>query len=527
MREDSDPRLDKALARYQVIASYIADPPRRGRRKAVRDKLAAKVWTGPDGEPFTVSDETIRVWVRRYNREGLDGLMDKERTRRGVTALSSETIDLACTLKEEVPQRTIDKIIKILEAIEAVEPGTVKRSTLHRALRARGLSRAPTLRDDKDLDRFEAAAPNDLWQSDMLIGPWLPDPERPGKMRRTWLYAFLDDHSRLLLHGRFSFKGDLPTLELVFRRALQKYGLCRRVYYDNGQVYRSRHMKQIVATLGMQRTIFTQAYRPMGHGKIEAFNRFAKRNFIAEVSASKIETVDELNDAFRAWMAVEYNQRVHGETGQTPQDRWRAGIEQVRYADERLLTQAFLWKERRKADKSGVLSLHGVKYQIGPELAGGYVEVLYDPEDMLEVEIHKDGRLKEHVKPFEVSPWRRPRPKTSSEAPETTSHEPVGDWLGYLVEEKRKSNPAPEPDPRVWKAESETRRLKNTNSVISLLQEHLEEDVVDEVEVRSWLARFGPLDIDRAERELALLLDQVGPGLHARFYLGKLRGALT
>ncbi|MEL6185079.1 MAG: hypothetical protein AAFU79_10680, partial [Myxococcota bacterium] len=40
----------------------------------------------------------------------------------------------------------------------------------------------------------------------------------------------------------FAFRERLPMLELVFRRSLQKYGILRRVYYDNGQVFRSHHI---------------------------------------------------------------------------------------------------------------------------------------------------------------------------------------------------------------------------------------------------------------------------------------------
>ena len=39
-----------------------------------------------------------------------------------------------------------------------------------------------------------------------------------------------------------------------------------------------------------------------------------------------MSSATRLNDAFRAWVTVEYNNKVHGETGQTPLDRWRAGI---------------------------------------------------------------------------------------------------------------------------------------------------------------------------------------------------------
>ena len=197
----------KAIARFQVISAYLAIDPPRGQRRQLLEHLASRVWRDVSGESWTVSAETIRVWIRRYRKSGLDGLADKARPQRGVQALTSEQIELVCRLKEEVPERSIERVIAIAEDLGLVPKGVLRRSTVHRVLQARGLSRRPVGRSEThDLDRFEAAAPNDLWQSDMLVGPWLPDPQRPGKTRRAYLYAFLDDHSRLLLHGRFSFK---------------------------------------------------------------------------------------------------------------------------------------------------------------------------------------------------------------------------------------------------------------------------------------------------------------------------------
>lgn len=261
-----------ALLRFQAISAYITQEPPRGSRRAVLEKLATKTWLLPDGRPVVFSAETLRSWIRRYRDGGLEALEDKPCPTRGIHALSDEQIELFCQLKREVPERSLDRLLFIAEELGLVEPGTVSRSTLHRALQARGLSGRPKPKTcDTDLDRFEAEAPNDLWQSDMLVGPWLPDPDKPGKHRRAYLYAFLDDHSRLLLAGRWAFKGDLPSLELVFRQALRRHGLPRRVYYDNGATYRSGHMRKVVAELGIHNLVFTTAYRPMGHGKIEAF----------------------------------------------------------------------------------------------------------------------------------------------------------------------------------------------------------------------------------------------------------------
>ena len=72
--KNPDDPLKTALARYQVIAAYIAESPQRGARRALLDKLAARTWVGADGEPLVVRAETIRAWTRRYRKGGLDAL---------------------------------------------------------------------------------------------------------------------------------------------------------------------------------------------------------------------------------------------------------------------------------------------------------------------------------------------------------------------------------------------------------------------------------------------------------------------
>ena len=505
MDEQQDPRMAWALVRYQVISPYLAADPPRGQRGPLRRQLAQRMWTGPDGEPFSVSAETIRRWVRRYRKKGLQGLMDQRRVRRGVQMLTDEQIELLCQLKKDVPERSLDRLIIIAESVGKVEPGVLRRSTVHRALQARGLSaRKARVPDAQDLDRFEADAPNDLWQSDLLVGPWLPDPARPGKVRRAHLYAFLDDHSRLVLHGRFSFKENLPALELVFRRALQRHGLCRRVYYDNAQVYRSGHMKQIVATLGIHRIVFTQPGRPMGHGKIEALNRLIRSAFLAELKASKITTLDGLNEAFRAWLDTQYHRTVHSETGQTPHDRWRAGLERIRYVDDEELRQAFLWKERRTPDKSGVFSLLGVRYQVAAGLGRRHIEVRFDPEALHEVEVWRQGDFVQRARPLDVQAHRRPR--APSEAVAEEDREPVVDYLGHMVQQWRKLDDGP--PPRDLADQLRVRRAEADAAVLELLCDRLTPDVVEPETVQAWLYTYGPMEPGGVTAALDHLLAQ-------------------
>jgi len=507
-----------ALARYQVISAYIALPPPRGRRRTVLEQLAARSWPGPNGQPFTVSAETIRVWARRYRTGGIEALADAIRPSRGVTVLDEDELAKLCALKRDVPARSLDRLIRIAEDLKLVEKGKARRSTVHRALRAQGISgRKARLPDTEDLDRFEADFPNEIWQSDMLQGPWMPDPERPGKVRRAWLYTFLDDHSRFCLHGRFSFKGDLPALELVFRRAVQKYGVPTRVYFDNGAVYRSHHIAHIVACLGIVGIVFTKVRRPMGHGKIEAFNRLITAAFLAEVGVSNLTTLDQLNEAWVAWVDVYYNVEIHGETHQKPVDRWRAHLPKVRFADENKLRNAFLWSEIRTPDKAGVFSLFGTEYQVSAPLARKAIEARYDPENLEEIEIWHEKKRVERVKPFAVRRHRRAHVETPP-APTSVPATPTGNWLGKLVADRREKHFV-EPTPQML-AEAEAQRRADADvAVFDVLAERLDPAVVDAPTIRAFLVRFGPWEAER----VAVLLDQIlthqPRDLHAQVYL--------
>lgn len=519
----SNPADPWALARYQVISAFLALPPRRGQGQARLDQLAARSWPGPDGQPFRVSAETIRTWARRYRRGGLAALADQPRPRRGVTVLSESEKLLLCRLKQQVPERSLDQLLRVAEDLGHLPPGKARRSTVHRVLVAAGLSaRGAKPTTTKDLDRFEADFPNELWQSDMLEGPWLPDPDRPGKTRRAWLYTFLDDHSRLCLYGRFSFKGDLPALELVFRRALQKYGLPSKVYYDNGAVYRSEHMKSIVAHLGLHGLVFTETYRPEGHGKIEAFNRNITRNFLAEFKASNLSTLDALNEAWLAWMDDVYNQTPHTETGQKPRDRWRAGLRDVRFADEGKLRDAFLWTETRTPDKAGLFSLFGTEYQTGPALAKKKVQVRYDPEDLGTVEVWFQGRLVERLRPFVVSRHRRPHAPPPAPDPSETADPPQGDWLGHLVEKRRAANFV-EPTPAMLALASAKQRRDQDDAVLAVLAARLDPAVLDPTTTRAFLDRFGPWDPDAVATALDRILETEPRDHHLSVTLDLLR----
>ena len=113
--DEPDPRLATALARHQLVSAYIADDHPHGRRSARLAEIVSRSWLGPDGEPMAVAPETLRKWIRAYRRHGFAGLFDKERPRTGVRALPEDARKRAVELKQAVPERSLERIIAILE----------------------------------------------------------------------------------------------------------------------------------------------------------------------------------------------------------------------------------------------------------------------------------------------------------------------------------------------------------------------------------------------------------------------------
>jgi len=511
---DHDPITQKALLRFQIVSAYLAADPPRGKRREMIEHLAAKIWTLESGEVFVVKPDTIRHWIRLYRCEGFEALKDKSRSPGTARAIPQQYIDIACKLKIEVPQRTIDRIITIMENMQLAPPGLLRRSTLHRALQARGLSaRKLAVADRQDLDRWQADYANDLWQADMLQGPWLPDPLWPAKMRRTYLYAFLDDASRLLLYGRFFFKGDLPALELVFKRALQRYGRPKRLYYDNAMVFKAHHMRLICAEIGIHKPIHTKPYRPMGHGKIEAFNRFCTNNFLAELKASNITTLDQLNETYFAWVDEEYNRRPHSELGMTPKQRWLKDASRIQYLDEEKIRLAFLWRELRTPDKTGVIRLFNQPYKVFPTLARRRVEIRYDPENLDTIEIYLDGVFRQRAKPLQISPQRAP--KELLDIPQLQNDHDKTDYLAWLTQKHSAKTHITSPP-----------KTNPLAQFLDILQQRLAAEVFDQKMAAEFFELYGPFDPQKLQVTLDQLLAAQPSNLHLSFYLDHIKNQL-
>jgi putative transposase len=381
-------KIDVAVFRYGVIAEFVGTTrlDRGEREKLLRDKCTRK-WQIPYTFRTHISRSTINRWVQRYNEDGcrLEALCPQNRTDQGqVRAIDEETSLAILELRRQQPKTTVPELVRILHQRQLVTTGrSVSQSTVYRFLHQHNLMRQEPA-ENADRRKFEAELPNDMWQSDVMHGPHL---YYDGKQRKSYLIAFIDDHSRLIPHARFYLSEALAPFMEAFQAALGKRGLPRKLYVDNGAAFRSRGLEYTCAALGIA-LIHAKPYQPQGKGKIERFFRTVRTQFLPSFTGQSLE---QINVEFEQWLEQTYHQRRHSSTGQTPLLRFTTKMHCLRASPENLLDY-FRKAVRRRVNKDRSVVVDKRLFEAPVDLIGKRVELLYHDQSPEKVEIRFSGQ---------------------------------------------------------------------------------------------------------------------------------------
>jgi putative transposase len=413
-----------ALHRWAVIAEAANGTLTGRERGALVRQIAARAHAHPDGSPRTYSRGTIDRWLRAWRRGGLDALRPAGRSDTGIVRAHPELFAEASALRLELPGRSAAQIASILYHRHGI---TVSERTVRGQLRRAGLHREALAAEPKAYGRYEAAAPNERWITDVLAGPWVPFPKRDGSVRGR-LFLIVDDHSRLIVDGRFYGQENARACQELLRRAIARRGLPQVLYADNGAPFSNAWLARTCGVLGI-RLVHSRPYSPEGRGKQERANRYIREAFLAEAEHHGIESLDQLNDLFAAWADHVANRRVHAETGQRPIDRFQAAGPR-RQATPEQLREAFRWSVTRKVTRTATVPLEGNSYAVDPALTGRRVELRYDPEDLTRIDVFLDGRPAGAAVPFVTRRHvHRAVPQAARPAPAPTGI----DYLGLVA----------------------------------------------------------------------------------------------
>jgi putative transposase len=378
-----------ALFRYGLIAPLVLETLPRGELTRRAQEIAARLYDIPHSTRRQVSVDTLLEWTLRYRRNGLTALTPQPRRDRGQQhAVTPETAALIERLKRENPHRTGTALLRELAPFQT---GGLSASTLYRFLRARGLTERQLLLDQAaSHKKYEAEFANQIWQSDMLFGPWVQ--RSGGGKLQVLLQATLDDASRLIPHAQFYPNQGLDSFLDCLRQAIAARGLPTRLYMDNAKIYRSPQLARIAASLGIF-IIHTPPYQPEGRGKIERFFRSVREQFLAGLDPPALLSIEALNERLWHWLDTVYHRREHSSLQTTPLLRWQRDIQQVRQLPPATdMRRLFFHRVDRLVRRDSTFLLRNHFFEAPPPLAGKRIEVRFDPLDLAHVEIYCDGK---------------------------------------------------------------------------------------------------------------------------------------
>jgi transposase InsO family protein len=284
---------------------------------------------GRSPSELATSHGISRTWiyelVKRFRAGGYAALEPRSRRPKSCShqhgpQIEQAVLALRVSLAEAGHDAGAWTIAQHLRATQAVVPAM---STIWRILSRHGLiTPQPHKRPRSSFIRFEAALPNELWQTDATH--WQLEGGASCE-----ILNMIDDHSRLLVAAVACATVKAADVVAVFHDAAAAYGYPAALLSDNAAVFSgaSRKGKVLLETelerLGIGAK-HARPYHPQTCGKVERFHQSQKRFLSRQAPAQSLAHLQHQLDSF----AVHYNQhRPHRALGgRTPLVAWSARL---------------------------------------------------------------------------------------------------------------------------------------------------------------------------------------------------------
>jgi transposase InsO family protein len=267
---------------------------------------------------FGVSRDRGYVWLSRYRKAGVEGLVDRSRRPGSSPSRSGPELEAkVLAVRAEHPSWGGRKIARVLA--NRGEPKPPAASTITEILRRRGQLDGPGAGEARALARFEHPEPNDLWQMDFK-GHIALDQGRCHPL------TVLDDHSRYALAIEACANEQGQTVQARLTGVFRHYGLPRRILCDNGPPWGNasseRHTALSVWLMDLGVGVaHGRPYHPQTQGKDERFHRTLKLEVLKRADLTDLVRAQH---AFDAWRQIYNAHRPHEALGMlVPADRYR------------------------------------------------------------------------------------------------------------------------------------------------------------------------------------------------------------
>lgn len=378
-----------ATFRFGVIADFVTGARLQyGEKERLLAEKTLRTYEIPGSLRTRVTRASMLSWASAYRKGGyrIEALCPKKRLDKGGYRSLDTAVRMEIKrLKQENAYYTVPVIIKKLRHSKVIGSNdAVNKATIYRFIR----SECQPVNPDEGTDRrrFEAEHSNDIWQCDVLHGPMV-QVDGSSSLKRAYLMAIIDDHSRLMVFARFYLSEDFSTLKDALREAVSRRGIPQKFYVDNGACYRSEDLERILACLGTALS-HSRPYKPQGRGKVERWFKNIRDSFLPMLPRAPL-TLDDLNERLDEFVS-NYNNSEHSSIGTTPYERYRADLACIRQAPDRLLDY-FRSHEYRRVKKDRTVQLNREVYEVSAKLIDKTVDLLFHDNAPADIEVQYQG----------------------------------------------------------------------------------------------------------------------------------------
>ena len=344
-----------------------------------------------------VSKSWVQKLVARYHTGGYEAVAPRSKAPKRVANRSSaELEDRIVRVRKELTEQGFDSGAQTIHYhLSLTDPSPPSTSTIWRVLKRRGfVTPQPHKRPKSSFVRFEAALPNETWQSDVTFFD-LADGSK------VEILNFLDDFSRVCVASKVLAVTNSPDVVATLYEAGAAWGLPASLLTDNGAVFTAAYrygysaLESELFHLGIAYK-HSRPYHPQTCGKVERFHQTLKK-FLAR--QPKAHTIAELQGQVDRFVVYYNDIRPHRAKGRmTP----RAAFDSRDKARPRAVSTApsrELRVRHDKIDKDGSVTL---RYRsklhhigMGRALKGTRVILLVAGRDIRL--LSSDGQLLRHL----------------------------------------------------------------------------------------------------------------------------------
>lgn len=378
--------LQMAHFRFTLIAPVISGTFTEPSAAAYYRRIAATEHRLPDGTMKKFSPKTFEKWVQVYRRCGMDGLMPETRSDKGASrVLDEKTCHRIGEIRLKYPRIPCTGIhAKLLE--EGLINVTVNVKAVQRYVKNHPLTGAGE-EGNKDRRPYETEAFGCVWQTDTCYTDYITE---NGVKKRTYLMIIVDDHTRMLVAGRFFYADNAENFQLLFRQAVETYGVPDILYTDHGSSFENRQLTMITDSLGVSHRL-APVRDGAAKGKVERTFGTIKTRWLFSLDIDGITSIEEFNRVFRDYIR-EHNLTVNKGTGETPMARYLRTMGHIRTAvSAAWISECFMNRLTRKVRNDATVRIYNVFYSVDCAFIGQSAEIRFIPGHMEDAYIYSDG----------------------------------------------------------------------------------------------------------------------------------------